>query len=138
MVDVSEKQPTLRRALAEGFVRLQPAHMAALDEHPKGDALAVAQVAGIQAAKRTSELIPLCHQLPLQSVSMWLELEQEGVRIRSECVALANTGVEMEAITAVLVAAATIYDMLKSAGHGMVIEHVRLIEKTGGKSDWKT
>lgn len=137
MVDVSDKQVTRRRAVAEGFVMLEGRHLEALSNNPKGDVLAIAQVAGIQAAKRTSELIPLCHSLPLETVQMNLAVESSGVRITAETVAEAKTGVEMEAITAVSIAALTLYDMLKSAGHGITIQSIRLIQKSGGKQDYK-
>lgn len=137
MVDVGGKPLTRRHACAEGFVSLGDAHLAALDKHPKGDVFAIAQVAGIQAAKRTWELIPLCHQISLSHISVTLSLERTGIRIRGEAAAEASTGVEMEALTAVSVAALTVYDMLKSAGHGIEIGEIRLLEKTGGKEDWK-
>lgn len=137
MVDVSDKQVTRRRAVAECFVMLEGCHLEALSNNPKGDVLAIAQVAGIQAAKRTSELIPLCHSLPLETVQMNLAVESSGVRITAETVAEAKTGVEMEAITAVSIAALTLYDMLKSAGHGITIQSIRLIQKSGGKQDYK-
>lgn len=137
MVDVSDKQVTRRRAVAECFVMLEGCHLEALSNNPKGDVLAIAQVAGIQAAKRTSELIPLCHNLPLETVQMNLAVESSGVRITAETVAEAKTGVEMEAITAVSIAALTLYDMLKSAGHGITIQSIRLIQKSGGKQDYK-
>jgi cyclic pyranopterin phosphate synthase len=137
MVDVGGKSRTLRRAAAEGFVKLGTAHLAAIDKHPKGDVFTVAQIAGIQAAKRTWELIPLCHQISLSHVSVTLSLEDGGIRIRGEADAEAGTGVEMEALAAVSVAALTVYDMLKSAGHGIEIKEIRLLEKTGGKEDWK-
>lgn len=137
MVDVSEKNTTVRTARAEAFVRLSPRHLDALDSLPKGDALTVAQVAGIQAAKRTSELIPLCHPLPLSHVAVELQKEAEGVRIRSSCRTESRTGVEMEALTAVSVAALALYDMVKAIGQDIRIESVRLLEKSGGKSDWK-
>jgi cyclic pyranopterin phosphate synthase len=136
MVDVGAKEVSHRRAVAEGFVSLTREHLAAIDGHPKGDVFAVAQIAGIQAAKRTYELIPLCHQIPLSHVGVRLELEEGGVKIMADASAEAQTGVEMEALTAVSVAALTVYDMLKAAGHGIDIREIRLLEKTGGKADW--
>ncbi|MCH8273662.1 MAG: cyclic pyranopterin monophosphate synthase MoaC [Armatimonadetes bacterium] len=136
MVDVSDKEVTRRHAVAEAFVRLSDAHIAALKNNPKGDALAVSRIAGIQAGKRTAELIPLCHPLPLALVAVNLQVTDEGVVISAEATAEAKTGVEMEALTAASVAALTLYDMLKSAGPEMEIEKIRLVEKTGGKSDW--
>jgi cyclic pyranopterin phosphate synthase len=137
MVDVGEKPSTARRAIAEAFVRLAPEHFEAIAANPKGDVFPVARIAGIHAAKQTSNLIPLCHPLPLDHVSVELTLTDEGVQITSSASTDGKTGVEMEALTAAGVAALTVYDMLKAAGHGMTIESVRLIEKTGGKSDWK-
>jgi cyclic pyranopterin phosphate synthase len=145
MVDVGAKPITARRAVAEGFVLLLPQTLQAIAEErvPKGEVLAVARVAGIMAAKRTGELIPLCHPLPVESVGVDFDLPsfepldgEERVRLRVKAVATisAKTGVEMEALTAVSVAALTIYDMCKAIDKGMVIEGVRLIEKTGGKS----
>jgi len=137
MVDVSGKPITSRRAVAEGFVRMSDSHMNALSCLPKGDALTVAQIAGIQAAKQTSGLIPLCHPLPLSRIVVSLKKESQGVRILAEVATCATTGVEMEALTAVSVAALTVYDMVKSIGQDMEVTEIRLIEKTGGKSDWK-
>ena len=144
MVDVGAKDVTARRALAEGFVLLLPETLRAIAEErvPKGEVLAVARVAGIMAAKRTGELIPLCHPLPVESVEVDFDLPafdpeegEERVRLRVKAVATisAKTGVEMEALTAVAVAALTVYDMCKAIDKGMVIEGVRLLEKTGGK-----
>jgi len=137
MVDVSDKALTVREAVAEARVRMRPEtlQMIAQGEHPKGDVFAVARIAGIQAAKKTSDLIPLCHPLMLTSVK--LELMPEGadaVRIIARCKLTGQTGVEMEALTAASVAALTIYDMCKAVDRGMVIESVRLLEKVGGKS----
>ncbi|MBX9761668.1 MAG: cyclic pyranopterin monophosphate synthase MoaC [Pseudomonadaceae bacterium] len=137
MVDVSDKALTVREAVAEARVRMRPEtlQMIAQGEHPKGDVFAVARIAGIQAAKKTSDLIPLCHPLMLTSVK--LELTAEGadaVRITARCKLTGQTGVEMEALTAASVAALTIYDMCKAVDRGMVIESVRLLEKVGGKS----
>ncbi len=137
MVDVSGKQPTLRRAVAEGRVRIsaQLAGAIAANTLAKGDLLAVARLAGIQAAKRTDELIPLCHSLPLEQVSVDVWLEDQTVRIRAEARTSAKTGVEMEALTAVSIAALTVIDMGKAIDPLMTIESIRLMEKTGGKHD---
>jgi cyclic pyranopterin phosphate synthase len=136
MVDVGAKEPTRRRALARGRVRLQPATVAAIAEGrvPKGDALAVARVAGIMAAKQTPGLVPLCHPLPLSSVRVELTPGEGSVEIEAEVTTTAPTGVEMEAMTAVSVAALALYDMVKSLERGAVIEEVVLAEKSGGKS----
>ncbi len=141
MVDVSGKEITVREAVAEGHVRMQPATLALIQEGglPKGDVLAVARVAGIQGAKRTSELIPMCHPLPISAVT--IELTPAGpdqLRIAATVRTEARTGVEMEALTAVSVAALTVYDMCKAVDRGMRIEAVRLLEKRGGKSgEWR-
>ncbi|MBU1285183.1 MAG: cyclic pyranopterin monophosphate synthase MoaC [Gammaproteobacteria bacterium] len=137
MVDVSDKALTVREAVAEALVRMRPEtlQMITQGDHPKGDVFAVARIAGIQAAKKTSDLIPLCHPLMLTSVKV--ELTPEGVdavRITARCKLTGQTGVEMEALTAASVAALTIYDMCKAVDRGMVIEAVRLLEKVGGKS----
>jgi cyclic pyranopterin monophosphate synthase len=137
MVDVGDKPPTQRMAVAEARVRMLPKTLQLIVQggHPKGDVFAVARIAGIQAAKKTAELIPLCHQLMLSSVK--LELQAEGldaVRISATCKVAGQTGVEMEALTAASVAALTIYDMCKAVDRGMQIEHVRLLEKLGGNS----
>lgn len=137
MVDVTGKAVTARRAVAEGFVRMSADHLAGLENLPKGDALMVAQIAGIQAAKRTAELIPLCHPLPLTYVGVTLVGESDGVRITAEVSTNAETGVEMEALTAVSVAALTVYDMVKALGQDLEITDIRLLEKTGGRADWK-
>lgn len=138
MVDVSEKTVTAREAVAQGEVRMLPATLALIREIAleKGDALAVAQVAAIQAAKRTAELIPFCHPLPLDHLAVDFELDDAlpGVRIRATARSTGKTGVEMEALTAVSVAALTIYDMAKAAEKGMRIQNVRLVRKSGGKS----
>ena len=130
MVDVGEKPLSRRRAVARGSVRMAPETAAKLRELPKGDALTTARLAGIMAAKRTSELIPLCHPLPLSHVSVELEVVESGVRITASAETTAQTGVEMEALTAVSVAALTVYDMAKAVDKGMVIEDVTLVEKT--------
>jgi cyclic pyranopterin monophosphate synthase len=130
MVDVGGKPLSRRRAVARGVVRMAPETARRLRELPKGDALATAQVAGIMAAKRTSELIPLCHPLPLSNVEVSLEVGAEGVEITSVVETTAQTGVEMEALAAVSVAALTVYDMAKAIDKGMVVTEVALVEKT--------
>jgi cyclic pyranopterin phosphate synthase len=130
MVDVGEKPVSRRRAVARASVRMAPETAQRLRELPKGDALATAQVAGIMAAKRTSELIPLCHPLPLTNVEVTLEVAAEGVEITAVAEATAQTGVEMEALTAVSVAALTVYDMAKAIDKDMSITDVTLVEKT--------
>jgi cyclic pyranopterin monophosphate synthase len=130
MVDVGGKPLSRRRAVARGVVRMTPETARRLRELPKGDALATAQVAGIMAAKRTSELIPLCHPLPLSNVEVSLELDAEGVVILAVVETTAQTGVEMEALTAVSVAALTVYDMAKAIDKGMAVTDVTLVEKT--------
>lgn len=137
MVDVSGKAVTVRRALAEGFVKLQLAHAAALDSLPKGDAITVAQIAGIQGGKRTSDLIPLCHPIPLTHLDVRITRAPDALRIEAESRTEDRTGVEMEAYTAVVVAAITLVDMLKGVDPNLEITGVRLLEKTGGKADWK-
>lgn len=136
MVDVSAKSETARTARAACFVRLSRATVRLIADKtvPKGDVLTVARVAGILAAKRTGELIPLCHPLPLTNVQIDLELQETGVSISALASCIGRTGVEMEALTAATVAALTIYDMCKSADKHIVIERVFLQEKTGGKS----
>ncbi len=140
MVDVSDKPATAREAVAEGFVRMSPATLAlALSgEGKKGDVRAVAEIAGVMAAKKTSDLIPLCHPLALSKVEVKVEPGEGGLAVTARVKTTGPTGVEMEALTACSVACLTLYDMLKAAEKGMVIEHVRLLEKTGGKSgDWR-
>lgn len=137
MVDVTDKTVTCREAVAEARVRMLPATLAMIADghHPKGDVFAVARIAGIQAAKKTSDLIPLCHPLMLTSVKVELEAEGEDcVHIVARCKLAGQTGVEMEALTAASVAALTIYDMCKAVDRGMCIEAVRLLEKRGGAS----
>ena len=138
MVDVSAKSETVREARAEAIVTMSKETLAMILEgkHHKGDVFATARIAGIKAAKRTCELIPLCHPLLLSKVEVNLEplLETHQVRIQSLCKLTGKTGVEMEALTAASVAALTIYDMCKAVQKDMVIEHVRLLEKSGGKS----
>ena len=130
MVDVGAKPAVRRRAVARAFVRMRPETAARLGSLPKGDALATAQVAGIMAAKRTAELIPLCHPLPLTAVGVELEVEEDGVAIAASAETTAQTGVEMEALTAAAVAALTLYDMAKAIDPAMVVSEVRLLEKT--------
>ena len=134
MVDVSAKQPTRRTATASAFVELSPAVLAALPQNPKGDPLQVARFAGIQAAQRTSELIPMCHPLPLTHLEVQARIEHNGVRITATAATVGVTGVEMEALTAASVAALTVYDMTKALDKAIVIRDVRLESKTGGKS----
>ena len=140
MVDTSAKEATARRAVASARVLMSPGTVEAVRERrtPKGDPLETARVAGIMAAKRTAELIPLCHPLPLTHVEVRAELDDEGVRIEAEAATTAQTGVEMEALTAAAIAALTVYDMCKAVERGITITDVRLEEKTGGKSGaWK-
>jgi cyclic pyranopterin monophosphate synthase len=136
MVDVSEKPPTERIAVAEGFVRMKPATLALVRKGnaKKGDVLGAARLAGIMAAKRTHELIPLCHPLALSKVAVDLEPRPGGIAVRATVKVKGPTGVEMEALTAVSVACLTVYDMVKAAERGMTIEKVRLVEKRGGTS----
>lgn len=139
MVDVSEKAVTAREAVAEGFVRMDAATLAlALSgDAKKGDVRATAEIAGIMAAKKTSELIPLCHPLALSKVEVRVEPGEGGLAVTAKVRTTGQTGVEMEALTAVSVACLTVYDMLKAADKAMTIEAVRLMTKTGGKSgDW--
>jgi len=130
MVDVGGKAVSRRRATARATVRMAPATAAQLRALPKGDALAAAELAGIMAAKRTSELIPLCHPLPLSHVDVSLSVEEEAVEITASAETTAQTGVEMEALVGAAVAALTIYDMAKAVDDGMVLSEVRLVEKT--------
>ena len=136
MVDVGDKPPTKRRAVARGRVTMRPetARAIAGGGLPKGDVLAVARVAGIQAAKRTSELVPMCHPLALTSVVVDLDVVADGVVVTATVETTGPTGVEMEALTAVSVAALTVYDMCKSADKDMTIDQVALWEKSGGRS----
>ena len=130
MVDVGDKPLSRRRAVARGRVRMAPATAGRLRALPKGDALAVARIAGIQAAKRTSELIPLCHPLPLTVVEVSLEVDEAGVAIEAAAETTAQTGVEMEALTAVAVAGLTVYDMAKAIDKAMQIDEIVLVSKT--------
>ena len=134
MVDVSSKATTKRQAQATAFVLLKPAVLEALPQNPKGNPLEVARLAGIMAAKKTSDLIPMCHPLPLSHIDVALQLCENGVTITSEVTTTAATGVEMEALVAVSVAALTVYDMCKALDKGIEIREVVLQSKTGGKS----
>jgi cyclic pyranopterin phosphate synthase len=140
MVDVGDKPTTRRRAAASALVRMQPATLALIQSrgHAKGDVLEVARLAGIMAAKRTGDLIPLCHPLPIDSVSILFEVaSQTTLSLVAEVTTTGKTGVEMEALTAATTAALTVYDMVKSVDRGVVIERVQLEHKSGGKSgDW--
>ena len=130
MVDVGAKPLSRRRAVAQAVVRMAPGTAARLADLPKGDAFVTAQLAGIQAAKRTSDLIPLCHPLPLTHVVVELDVHDDAVLIQASAETTAQTGVEMEALVAASVAALTVYDMAKAVDTGMVVEDVRLVEKT--------
>jgi cyclic pyranopterin phosphate synthase len=134
MVDVSGKAATRRQAEASGFVAIKPDVLAALPKNPKGDPLEVARIAGIMAAKRTAELIPMCHPLPLALVDVDLRLCENGVAVTSKVATTAETGVEMEALVAVSVAALTVYDMCKGADKSIEIREIVLERKSGGKS----
>ena len=139
MVDVSAKAETRRQAIAEGRILIAASALDAIraGSVKKGDVLAVARVAGIMAAKKTADLIPLCHPLPISGVTLDLEIEAGGIRATAAVVTTYTTGIEMEAMTAVSVALLTVYDMAKALDRGMRIEGVRLLSKTGGKSgDW--
>ena len=140
MVDVGGKPETTRSATATGRIRMSAAALAAVREGggPKGDVLAAARIAGIMAAKKTGELIPLCHPLALDAVAVEFAVEDSGIRVTARASLTGRTGVEMEAMTAASIALLTIYDMAKALDKGMVVEEVRLLEKTGGKSgDWR-
>jgi cyclic pyranopterin phosphate synthase len=142
MVDVSAKSETERVAKAEGRVRMKAATLALIrsGDAKKGDVLGVARIAGIMAAKRTHELIPLCHPLPISAVELDLVLDDDlpGVRVEATVTTIGRTGVEMEALAAASVACLTVYDMVKAADRGMIIESVRLLEKRGGASgEWR-
>jgi cyclic pyranopterin monophosphate synthase len=136
MVDVSAKPLTARTACARAFLRMRPATLRAIKalKSPKGSPLEIARIAGIAAAKRTSELIPLCHPLPLTHVDVRAQLCQNGIEVTSEATVTGPTGVEMEALTAVSVAALTIYDMCKSIERGITIEEIYVVKKSGGRS----
>ncbi len=140
MVDVSDKAVTAREAVAQGFVRMNPEtlKLALSGESRKGDVRAVAEVAGVMAAKKTSDLIPMCHPLAITKAEVRVEPADGGLAVTARVKTSGQTGVEMEALPAVSVACLTLYDMLKAAEKGMVIEAVRLVEKSGGKSgDWR-
>ncbi|MGX7952602.1 cyclic pyranopterin monophosphate synthase MoaC [Tsuneonella sp. HG249] len=140
MVDVGGKRDTARSATAAGQIRMKAAALSAIREGdgPKGDVLAVARVAGIMAAKKTAELIPLCHPLALESVTLDFTFHDDAIEARAQASLTGRTGVEMEAMTACCVALLTIYDMAKALDKSMVVEGVRLLEKTGGKSgQWR-
>jgi cyclic pyranopterin phosphate synthase len=134
MVDVSGKKATVREAEASAFVAMSREVLRALPQNPKGDPLEVARIAGIQAAKRTSELIPMCHPIPLSKVDVTAEIERDGIAIRTLARTTAETGVEMEALVAASVAALTVYDMCKALDKGIEIREVMLLRKSGGKS----
>jgi cyclic pyranopterin monophosphate synthase len=136
MVDVGGKQPTARSAMAGGLIRMSPQALTAIRDGsgPKGDVLAAARIAGIMAAKRTGDLIPLCHPLALDAVTVDFVFEDDAIAVTARASLTGKTGVEMEAMTATSIALLTIYDMAKAIDKGMVIEAVRLLEKTGGKS----
>ncbi|MBV6497163.1 MAG: cyclic pyranopterin monophosphate synthase MoaC [Acidobacteria bacterium ACB1] len=138
MVDVGQKDVTVRRAVAAAKVLVNAATLDAIREKhtPKGDPLEIARIAGIMAAKRTSELIPLCHQIALSKADVTAAIVDDGIELTAEAITSGKTGVEMEALTAVSVAALTIYDMLKAVQRDIVITDIRLVEKTGGKSDF--
>jgi len=134
MVDVSAKVQTRRTATAQAFVKIKPSVLKKLPQNPKGDPLEVARFAGIAAAKRTSELIPMCHPLLLSHIDVTAKVQSGGVRITSQVTTTGPTGVEMEALTAAAVAALTVYDMTKALDKGIEIGELHLVEKTGGKS----
>jgi cyclic pyranopterin phosphate synthase len=140
MVDVGGKSETARSATATGLIRMSPEALAAVRDGsgPKGDVLAAARIAGIMAAKKTAELIPLCHPLALDAVTVEFAFEADGVRATARASLTGRTGVEMEALVAASIALLTVYDMAKALDKAMVVEEVRLLEKTGGKSgDWR-
>jgi cyclic pyranopterin phosphate synthase len=138
MVDVSDKEVSVRKAMAEGWIRMSPDALARVQEGegPKGDVLQVARLAGIQAGKKTGDLIPLCHLLPAVSLSVDLRADPDlpGIRVRSAATLKAQTGVEMEALTAVSVALLTVYDMAKAMDRSMTLGGIRLVSKAGGRS----
>jgi cyclic pyranopterin monophosphate synthase len=139
MVDVGGKEASDRRAVARAVVRMAPETVAALrrGDAPKGDVVGTARIAGIQAAKRTAELIPLCHPLPLSFVDVSVEISERELALTAEARTRAETGVEMEAMTAAAVAALTVYDMVKGLERGVEIVEVVLLEKSGGRHDWR-
>jgi len=136
MVDIAHKPVTERQAIAKGMVRMKPATLSRLKQGKiaKGDVLAVAQVAGIMAAKQTSQVIPLCHPLPIDEIKVEFKFRNEGVEITAGVKSTGKTGVEMEALTAVSIAALTIYDMCKAVERGIIIDGIRLVRKSGGRS----
>jgi cyclic pyranopterin monophosphate synthase len=134
MVDISSKKITTRSATARAFVQMSAPVLRALPANPKGDPFEVARIAGISAAKKTSDLIPLCHQLPLTHIDLQFETKTDGIEILATASTAARTGVEMEAMTAAAVAALTIYDMTKALDKAIEIREIHLVEKTGGKS----
>ena len=139
MVDVGDKAVTYRRAVADGVIRMQPSTLKMIEEasSEKGDVLAVARIAGIQAVKRTADLIPLCHPLPVTHVDVAFEIERSSVRCIVEVATDAKTGVEMEALTAVQVSLLTVYDMCKAVDRGMTMHDIGLVSKQGGRSgEW--
>jgi cyclic pyranopterin monophosphate synthase len=137
MVDVSDKTPTKREAMASAFVSMSKETLDALPNNPKGNPLEIARFAGIQAAKKTADLIPMCHPLPLTMLDVQLDIAADGIAITATAATTAGTGVEMEALTAVSVAALTVYDMCKALDKGIVIREMQLEQKRGGKSgDW--
>jgi cyclic pyranopterin phosphate synthase len=139
MVDVGGKDVTDRRAVARAAVRMSAATLAVVrrGDAPKGDVIGTARIAGIQAAKRTADLVPLCHPLPLSFVDVRADLNEDAVVLTAEARTSAQTGVEMEAMTAAAVAALTVYDMVKGLERGVTIEAVELLEKSGGRHDWR-
>ncbi len=140
MVDVSDKPATARLAVAEGWINMRAATLSMIrnGNHPKGEVLAIARIAGIMAAKRTAELVPLCHPLALTRVAVDFTYHGDAVHCTATTATTERTGVEMEALTAVQIALLTIYDMCKAADRGMEINHIRLLSKSGGQSgDWK-
>ncbi len=139
MWDVSDKQPTIRTAVATGILKASASTLQAVRDGtvPKGDPLPVAKVAAVMAAKNTPQIIPFCHPLPVESVKVSFEMREEEIEVRTEVRTSAKTGVEMEALTAASVALLTLYDMLKQLDMGMTIECVALVSKTGGKSDYQ-
>lgn len=137
MVDVSGKAITSRRAIVRGRLLLRTEHREALGNLPKGDALTVAQIAGVLGAKRTAELVPLCHSLPLSWVDVRLTVTEAGINIETEAVTDAQTGVEMEAYCGTVITGVTLIDMLKGVHPDLTLTDVQLVEKTGGKSAWK-
>jgi len=137
MVDVSGKAASRREARVTGLLRITPAHRLAIGNLPKGDALTIAQIAGIQGGKRCADLIPLCHPVPLSHLDVTIALGDDGIEISGTARTDAVTGVEMEAYTAVVVAGITLIDMLKGVSPDLVLTDIKLMTKTGGKSDWR-